>query len=104
MKRYSKQSELSLQEATTEELVGADSNERMFKWAIPPSVNAVEDCSRIPSPSGMQTRIGASRCWRCLDPSRESVFVLTANGLFTKLSIDAEKGLVRYQVTDLRSC
>lgn len=28
----------------------------------------------------------------------ESVFVLTANGLFTKLSIDAEKGLVRYQV------
>lgn len=34
MKRYSKQSELSLQEATTEELVSADSNERMFKWAI----------------------------------------------------------------------
>lgn len=34
----------------------------------------------------------------------ESVFVLTANGLFTKLLIDAEKGLVRYQVTDLRSC
>ena len=34
----------------------------------------------------------------------ESVFVLTANGLFTKLSIDAEKGLVQYQVTDLRSC
>lgn len=34
MKRYSKQSELSLQEATTEELVGADSNERMFKWAL----------------------------------------------------------------------
>lgn len=34
MKRYFKQSELSLQEATTEEMVSADSNERMFKWAI----------------------------------------------------------------------
>ena len=34
MKRYFKQSELSLREATTEEMVSADSNERMFKWAI----------------------------------------------------------------------
>ena len=32
----------------------------------------------------------------------ESVFVVTANGLFTKLSIDADKGLVQYQATDLR--
>ena len=33
----------------------------------------------------------------------ESVFVLTTNGLFVKLSIDADRGLVKYQESNIRS-
>ena len=33
----------------------------------------------------------------------ESVFVLTKNGLFVKLSIDADRGLVKYQESNIRS-
>ena len=33
----------------------------------------------------------------------ESVFVLTTSGLFVKLSIDADRGLVKYQESNIRS-
>lgn len=33
----------------------------------------------------------------------ESVFVLTTNGLFVKLSIDADRGLAKYQESNIRS-